>query len=280
MENYRVIGTAMILDETYQFLRSNFRERIEAMTIAGVRIGLHLTAVKLSDGSYGMASTLENDNEYCMKPNRDFEDFSPSKISGRKITELFEIPKHTNITRTLRIAVLNAISSTLLSEKRYRIVEDKDPVDLIDLGQHKTITMVGAFHSDIRRIAATANKLYVLEMNAGSLPGDNSQYFVPAGDYRKVIPQSDIVIITGFTLVNDTIDGLLSTIPPGVQLVVTGPSSSLVPDILFRHGVSIVGATRIIDGEMLFTIAGEAGAGYHLFKYCARKICILNDPQA
>jgi uncharacterized protein len=270
----------MILEETYQFLRSNYSARIEGLAITDVRIGLHLTAVKLSDGSYGMASTLEDDHEYCMKPNRDFEDFSPSKIRGRKIIDLFEIPKHTNITRTLRIAVLNAISSTILTEKRYRIIEDTDPIDLVDLSHNKTITLVGAFHSYIRRIAGTGNKLYVLEMNENSLPGENSRYFVPASDYRKVIPVSDIIIITGLTLVNDTIDGLLSAIPPGGQLIVTGPSSSLVPDVLFRYGVNIVGATQVIDGDMLFTIAGEAGAGYHLFQYCARKICILNDTEA
>ena len=270
----------MVLEETYHFLRSKETARFELLSISDIRIGLHLTAVKLSDGSFGVAGTLKDDQPYCLKSNRDYEEFSPSKISGRKITDLFEIPKRTSIIKTLQIAVLNAISSSIISEKRYRIIENKDPIDLIDLGQNKKITLVGAFQSYIRKIAGTNNQLYVLEMDKNSLAGDDEKFFVPSNDYHKLIPISDIVIITGLTLVNDTIDGLLSVIPSNVQLIVTGPSSSLVPDVLFRHGVNIVGATKIIDGDLLFTIAGEAGAGYHLFRYCATKICILNDPKA
>lgn len=268
----------MILDETYRFLRSHYPTRLDAMTIAEVRIGLHLTAVKLSDGSVGVSSTLDDEQQHCLKANRDYDDFSPSRIRGRKVTGLFENPKQTAIIRTLKTAVLNAFSSAILSETRYRVIVDKDPIDLVDLGQKRTITLVGAFQSYIRKIAGTGNRLYVLEMNERSLADEHKMFYVPADEYQKVIPLSDIVIITGQTLVNDTLGGLLASIPPHARLIVTGPSSSLVPDVLFRYGVSIVGAIRVCDAAMLFTIAGEGGSGYHLFEYgCARKICILNE---
>ncbi len=270
----------MISEEIYHYLKSERKSGFESLYISKVIIGLHLTAVKLSDGSYGVASTLENEKKCCRKSDRDFDEFSPSKIKGRKITDLFEFPKPTNLIKTLRIAVLNAISSSVLSEKKYKILENTDPVDLIDLSQNnKTITIVGAFQSYIRKISVTGNKLYVLELDENSLPEEHKQFYVPPADFQKVIPSSDIVIITGLTLVNDTIDGLLAAVPSTAQLIVVGPSSSVVPDILFRNGIDIIGATRVFDGEKLFTIAGEAGAGYHLFKYCATKISVLNDPQ-
>ena len=106
---------------------------------------------------------------------------------------------------------------------------------------------------------------------------EQKKYYVPASDFTKILPVSDIIVITGCTLVNNTIDDLISAIPLNAQVVVSGPSSSLLPDILFENKVSIIGATRITDPDMAFAVAAQAGSGYHLFRYCARKICILNE---
>ena len=48
-----------------------------------------------------------------------------------------------------------------------------------------------------------------------------------------------------------------------------------MPDILFENKVSIIGAVKITKPEILFDIVGEGGKGFHLFEYCAKKICIL-----
>jgi uncharacterized protein (DUF4213/DUF364 family) len=165
----------------------------------------------------------------------------------------------------------------LLTTADYRIIENCDPIDLIELDSNKTITVVGGFQTYIQRISETNNKLYVLELNENALSEEQKQFYIPAEQYANILPASDIVIITGLTLVNNTIEGLLSSISPKTQVVVTGPSSSIIPDILFENKVNIIGATRITDSDLLFSIAGEAGAGFHLFKYCAQKISILDD---
>jgi uncharacterized protein (DUF4213/DUF364 family) len=119
--------------------------------------------------------------------------------------------------------------------------------------------------------------LFVLELNRNAMTEESMKYYVPAEDYGKVIPESDVVIITGLTLVNNTIDGLLSVIRPETRVIVTGPSSSIIPDILFENNVSIIGATKIEKPDLLFRIVSEFGTGYHLFRYCARKTCIVNE---
>lgn len=267
----------MILDETYSLLRTRYKEQTGKLTITAVRIGVHLTAVKLSDESVGFAGTLSDNCLPGIRKDRDYGDFTPAQIQGKKITDLFDTPKRSCIIDTLRIAVMNAISSGILSSGGYKIIEDKDPIELVDLTPPKTITIVGAFQSYIHTISDTGNRLHVLEFDENTLYAEHRKHFVPASQYREVIPSSDIVIITGLTLVNNTIDGLLSAISPGTTLIVTGPSSSLIPDVLFRNHVNIVGATRITNPDLLFDIVSESGAGYHLFKYCARKICILNE---
>lgn len=267
----------MILNETYSLLRTKYTAQFEKLVIADVRIGIHLSAVRLSDGSVGVAGTMSEDQPYCAKNNRDYGDFTPSKIIGKHVIDLFGTAKKTKITDTLKIAVLNAISSQMLVNSGYKILENTDPIDLVNLSSHKTITVVGGFQSYIKKIAEANNKLYVLELNRDALSDEQQQYYVPAKEYKSILPVSDIVIITGLTLVNDTIDGLLSAISPGTQVIVTGPSSSLIPDILFKNHVNIIGFTRITDPGLLFSIVSEGGAGYHLFKYCAQKICVLNE---
>ncbi|MFW5793523.1 MAG: Rossmann-like domain-containing protein [Bacteroidota bacterium] len=267
----------MIIERTYKLLKSKYSELIDNITIEKVCIGVFLTAVRLSDNSSGVASTMPSPSSQCLKKNRRFDDFSPSKISGQLVRDLFECSPQNNITDTLKLAVLNALSSKIINNGNYKIIEDADPIDILDLNSKKKITLVGAFNSYIRKISETNSELKVLEFNESSFIEEHRRFYVPANEYIDIIPKSDIVVITGLTLVNNTIGGLLDVISPHSKVVLTGPSSSLIPDILFENKVDIIGATRINDSEMLFKVVSEGGTGFHLFKYCATKICILKE---
>jgi uncharacterized protein (DUF4213/DUF364 family) len=269
----------MIIEQTFNLLKDKYGIRLEKLTISDVRIGLFLTALRLSDNSIGTSATVTDDNPVCAKINRDFGDFTPLKIRGQKVIDILKTRKESGIVLSLKIAVLNAISSNVISSGNYRIIDNCDPIQFIDLDSQKTITMVGAFQSYIRKISGTNNKLYVLELNENALAPDQIKFYVPASEYDKILPDSDVVIITGQTLVNRTIDDLLSAISPGTQVIVTGPSGNILPDILFANKVSIIGAIRITDPDILFDIVSEGGTGFHLFEYCARKICILKDDE-
>jgi len=265
----------MIIEQTYNLLKSRYRNKFETLSISDVRIGIYLTAVRLSDGSTGASATLTDDKPFCAKIKRDFGDFTPLKIRGQSVMALLESRKESNTILSLKMAVLNAISSEYILSGNYKIIADKDPFELLDINSRKTITVVGAFHSYIRKISETSNKLFVLEMNEHALPQEYKQFFVPASDFKKILPVSDVVIITGQTLVNRTIDELLETITAGTQVIVTGPSSGILPDILFANKVTIIGAVKITNPDILFEIVSEGGTGFHLFEYCAQKICIL-----
>jgi uncharacterized protein len=270
----------MIIDQTYNLLLNRYKHAIAKLTIADIRIGIYLTAVRLSDGSTGTSATLTDDQPFCAKSNRDFGDFTPTKFRGQNVMTLIESKNDSALFSSLRIAVLSAISSKVILSGNYKIAEDTDPIQLIDLKPNKTIAVVGAFHSYIRKISEAGSKLFVLEMNEEALPQEYKKFFVPASEFKTILPVSDIVIITGQTLVNRTIDELLEMIVPGTQVIVTGPSGSILPDILFQNNVSILGAVRIAKPDVLLDIVSEGGTGFHLFEYCAQKICILNEDEA
>lgn len=266
----------MVINETYQWLLKYYPDIIKDITITDVRLGILLSAVKLSDESVGVSSTFANTETSCIRKNRRFDAFSPSKMAGQKVVDLFENAPSNNVTDTLKMAVLNAISSRILYNGNYKILEDTDPIDLIDYTSKKNVTIVGAFNSYIQKISESKHNLKVLELDKNTLLDEHKKFFVPANEYINVIPESDIVIITGLTLINKTINGLLEAAKPESQVIITGPSSSIVPDVLFNYNVSIIGASKITDPDMLFALVGEAGTGFHLFRYCAKKICILN----
>jgi uncharacterized protein len=266
---------SLIFEQTYNLLKSRYKKGFEELVVSDVRIGLYLTAVRLSDKSTGTSATLADNVPYCSKSNRDFGDYTPLKIKGQKVIDLLELQKESGIISSLKTAVLNAISSKIISSGKYNIVENCDPIRLLELGSGKTITIVGAFQSYISAISETKNKLNVLELTENAMAPDQKKFFIPADEYETIIPSSDIVIITGQTLVNRTIDELLAVISPGTEVIVTGPSSGLLPDILFKNKVTIIGSSRITKPELLFDVVSEGGTGYHLFEYCAQKICIL-----
>jgi uncharacterized protein (DUF4213/DUF364 family) len=152
-------------------------------------------------------------------------------------------------------------------------------VQLLVFNSPKTVTIVGAFQSFIKKIEATGNKLYVLELSENALIEEYRKYFVPAEEYKRILPVSDIVIITGQTLVNGTLEDLLEAVPENAQVIVVGPTISIIPDILFKNKVTIIGGMRITDPEIMFDIVSQGGTGYHLFEYCSQKICILKGDE-
>ncbi|OFY60941.1 MAG: hypothetical protein A2V46_15305 [Bacteroidetes bacterium RBG_19FT_COMBO_42_7] len=269
----------MIINKTCDLIKTRFPDELDRLTITDVTIGLYLTAVRLSDGTIGTSATLKDDSPVCGKHNRDFSAFTPLKINGQKVTDLLETKKESGLISSLKTAVLNAFSSGIIASGNYRIRENCDPVELLELNSRKTVTIIGAFQSYIRKISRTGNKLFVLEMNENALSDDQKKFYVPHEDYGKILPQSDIVIITGQTLVNNTIDDLLAVINPKSEVIVTGPSSGILPDLLFENKVSVIGTIRITKPEILFSLVREGGTGYHLFEYCAQKICILKGDE-
>ncbi len=264
----------MIVDKTISFLKNTTDSSWDSIVFDDVRIGPYLTAVKLSDGSAGVATTVQGPMKSCRKDQRRFGPFSPGKIKGSRVSVFFELQNDDPIMESLRMATLNALSSGWAFRGGYKIHRNTDPIDILPLNENKKIVLIGAFQSYIRKISETNNDLIVLELQENALFEDQKHLFVPAEEAKQVLPEADIVIMTGMTMVNHTFEGLLELFSEKQTIVVTGPSSNILPQVLFEHKVSIIGATMITDADRLLQLAGEAGAGYHLFHYCAEKIAV------
>ena len=113
-------------------------------------------------------------------------------------------------------------------------------------GEGKRVTVVGHFPF-VEQLRRQVEQLWVLELE----PHDGD---LPAAQADAVIPGSDVVAITGSTLVNHTLDRLLALCSRQFVLLL-GPTTPLSP-VLFEHGVAALGGT-LVDrpGEVLRQVA-------------------------
>ncbi|OGS28244.1 MAG: hypothetical protein A3J82_06060 [Elusimicrobia bacterium RIFOXYA2_FULL_69_6] len=83
---------------------------------------------------------------------------------------------------------------------------------------------------------------------------------------------SDVIIITGAAITNDTVDGLLRHIPAGARTAIVGPTGSFLPDAFFKKGVSMVSGAQIYNADKALDLLSQGGRAHHLYGTCARKI--------
>ena len=91
----------------------------------------------------------------------------------------------------------------------------------------------------IPRVRRAAETLWVLELRPR---GDD----LPASRAADVIPQADVVGITGSALINHTFDELVSLCRPDAYVVVMGGSTPLTP-LFLEQGVDAVAGTYVVD---------------------------------
>lgn len=116
---------------------------------------------------------------------------------------------------------------------------------LLALGRGARVVVVGHFPF-VERLGGAFAALAVLEL--APRPGD-----LPAARAAEVLPGADVVAITGTTLHNGTLGGLLALCRPGARVVLLGPSAPLAPALLGLGIDALAGAVArdpraVLDG--------------------------------
>jgi uncharacterized protein (DUF4213/DUF364 family) len=119
---------------------------------------------------------------------------------------------------------------------------------LVERGRDKNVALVGHFPF-VPVLREAAARLWVIELNPQ--PGD-----ARAEEAEAIMPEVDIVAITGSAFINHTIERLLGLCRPQSFIVVLGPTTPLSP-VLFDHGVDIVSGTRVVEPELALRCLSE-----------------------
>lgn len=114
---------------------------------------------------------------------------------------------------------------------------------LIEKGRGKRVALVGHFPF-VEKLSKETKELWVLERNPreGDLPEEKA---------GEILPDSDVIAITGMSLINHSFFSILSLCPPKGFKMLVGPSSPM-SSILFEHGIDAIAGIRVVDPIAVF----------------------------
>ena len=269
----------MIIDGTADLLRELYGPRMKDIRIERIVIGVFFTGVKLSDGSGGVAYTPTADlHGVTCCPSMAAERPARVSLKGVDVREVLEQRGGSVLSSLVRLVVMNALSTRFITPERYRIIYDADALEMVDLPKAGKIGMVGAFIPFLKEFKTLPDiNLSVIERKPETLKADEMRFYVPAAKARETLPLCDTVIITGASMANGTIDELLSYTRPGASVIVTGPTASILPDVLFENNATAVSGVQVTDPDMALDMLAEGVGAYHLFSTCVRKMNVLKS---
>ena len=271
-----------ILEEAAQLVKKTLGREYEKLTIERFIAGIFFTAVKLSNGAGGLCFTpLKEIPEAVCCPSSIGKTFDPIKIRGMKVKEvLAALSSQKPIKTAAAIATLNGLSSTCWDRgisDSYTITMNADAQDEIKMPLGTSVAVIGALAPTLRALKKRGGTWWVIEQDQRTLKRDELPYYVPAEKSEGILSKADVLIITGATLVNHTLEKILSIAKPGAEIGVMGPTVGFLPDPLFKRGVRVVGGVWVKRPDELLEIVAAGGSGYHFFDKYAPRVVMKRD---
>ncbi len=270
-----------ILAEAAEVVREQLGSELERLTLERLVVGVFFTGVKLSSGRAGICYTPVKDipQAVCC-PSSAGRVLDPRRLAGLPVVRLLdELETPEPLKAAAALATLNALQDHLLEHEPpdYILVEGRDALELVRIPRQAEVVVVGALVPALRMLKKRGGPWWVVEQDARTLKGDELEHYLPFSQSGEVLARAQVVIVTGVTLLNQTLEPILQAARPGAEIAVMGPSASLPPQPLFRRGVNLVGGVRVHRPDELLDCLAAAGSGYHFFEGMARRMVMLSS---
>ena len=274
-----------ILSETIEAVRSVLGRELDGLTVERAVVGLFFTGVKLSNGIAGACATpIKTIPEAVCCPSSAMSMPFPGKLRGRPAFDLAQEALGENgIRRAVGIAAMNALADTCWRRRPHPDTELQlgiDAFDATEIYPGDRVVVVGAFVPFLRELKRRRQSYLVLEQDPATLKADELPFFRPAEQAAAVVPQADVLMITGTTLINDTLEELLALANPAARVTMVGPTVTMLPDAFLRRGADVLGTVRITAPEDFLDILAEGGSGYHFLGRSAQKVVLMRKRAA
>ncbi len=268
-----------ILNETRDRIEAILGAELGTISIARAVVGLFFTGIELSTGEVGACATpLKSIPEAVCCPSSAHAMPFPGKMRGRPAADLLDAARHPEpLRRAIGIATLNALAARCQARSAHPEVELEAGIDAFDaaaIQPGQRVVVVGAFVPFLRELKRRGQPYLVLEQDPATLKPDELPFFREAGLALQVAPEADVLLVTGTTLLNDSLDAILAAARPAARKVVVGPTVGLVADAFLARGADILGAIRVTDPAAFLETLAEGGSGYHFFGRSAEKVVL------
>lgn len=187
----------------------------------------------------GLSSTFREEGPSHERGVRDV-----GRLTQKTALELSEYAKSSSL---LEASIGMATINSLIDIDESKCIE-KNAFDLIlEKGEGKNVAIIGHFPW-IPKLRERIRNFWVLEQRLRE--GD-----LPAKEADRILPECDVVGITGTSFINHTLEGLLSLCKKAFVILI-GPTSPLSA-VLFDHGIDAICGSKIIDPDRLIRSISE-----------------------
>ena len=166
-------------------------------------------------------------------------------LMQKEASELAQMAQSSN---PFEAAIGMATINSLLDVDRQRCVDTNGGDLLAQEGKGKEVALIGHFPF-VNKLREAARCLWVIEKHPQE--GD-----IAETEAESLIPQADVVGITGSAFINHTIDHLLGLCSPKAYVVVLGATTPLSP-VLFDYGVNAIAGTKVIDPKTVLRYVSQ-----------------------
>jgi len=245
----------MILDELRELVGEKASKDFK---ISRVCVGLFHTGVMLENRYVGLCHTPTEDIPHV--PGRRGRNFHGLRVSGSlRLLNSFNM-----VERAVGIAALNAVSQHVMDREGYEREIGVDVFDAIEAEKEDKVAVVGYMRPLVGKLRGKVKRVLVFERSP-RLRGDA----LPDTFVEQLLPKADVVVISGASLVNGTIDRLLELSRSAKFVAVAGPSASALPEPFFERGVKVM-AGVLVKGQAVLNEVAEAKP-FAAFKERVRK---------
>jgi len=270
-----------ILGDTITMIGRILGSELDEITVERAVVGLFFTGVKLSNGTAGTSATpIKSIPEAVCCPSSAMAMPFPGRLRGRAAADLArEALSGHGIRRTVGIATVNALADCCWQRRPHPDVELRHGVDAFDATEIRhgdRVVVVGAFVPFLKELKRRGQAFLVLEQDPATLKADELPFFRPAEQAAEILPNADVVLITGSTLVSNTLEHLLVLARPDARVTVVGPTVGMLPDAFLARGANVLGCVRITEPDPFLDLLVEGGSGYHFFGRSAQKLVLMS----
>ena len=275
--------SSSILGDTFAMIGAIFGSELDEITIERAVVGLFFTGVKLSNGTAGTSATpIKSIPEAVCCPSSAMAMPFPGKLRGRRAVDLaHEALSGHGIRRAVGIATVNALAYCCWQRRPHPDIDlhhGVDAFDATDIRHGDKVVVVGAFVPFLKELKRRGQAFLVLEQDSATLKADELPFFRPAEQAAEILPDADVVLITGSTLVNNTLEDLLALARSDARVTVVGPTVGMLPDAFLARGADVLGCVRITEPDAFLDLLAEGGSGYHFFGRTAQKLVLARRP--
>ena len=237
-----------IADELLHQLRDEFRDQ----RVPGVR-ALHLPRDGVVGGKDGEFCALELDSGALglsfVLLGHALPGLRRMAVSGQDALTLAQgWLSDDAATAALGLAAVNALSRHCFDRAGFVPPATTDSLAGLAPAAGDHIGMVGLFPPLIAPARAQGATLTVLELRA-DLAGEHDGYRVTLDP--TALASCNKLLVTSSALLNRSLDGLLAHATRAEQVALVGPGAGCLPQVLFRHRVTALAGTWVIDGPGL-----------------------------